>query len=82
MNGKERGLPVKDDGSCAHLVGSLCSIYDLRPDICKVEAMSFAKPGQSRKDYYIESTKACHILIDHQGMDESFKIDPEEYNKQ
>jgi len=80
MNGSKYGLPVKEDGSCANLVGNKCSIYKDRPSICRVESMTHKKPNQSRKDYYIESTKACHILIDNEGLDESYKIDIKKYN--
>ena len=30
-------MPTKEDGSCVNLVGNLCSIYDTRPDICRVK---------------------------------------------
>ena len=72
-------LPIKKDMSCAHLVENKCSIYGTRPDICRVEKMSFNYNNLNRKDYYIESTKACHKIIDLLGMDKSYKIDIDEY---
>ena len=30
------GFPVKDDGSCIKLVDNKCSIYEDRPQICRV----------------------------------------------
>ena len=73
------GLPVKKDGSCGHLVGNLCSIHSDRPDICRVEKKLFKAPDQTDKDYYIQSTKVCHQLIDIHGLDESYKVDINEY---
>ena len=72
-------LPHKKDGSCIHLVDNKCSIYDSRPDICRVDKMMYNDKGLSRKEYYIESTKACHQIIDLMGMDKSYKIDIDEY---
>lgn len=80
LDGDRYGLPVKKDGSCAHLVGNLCSIHEDRPDICRTEMMNHKKPNQTRKDYYIQSTKACHLLIDLHGLDESYKVDISEYD--
>jgi len=80
LNAQEHGLPVKKDGSCGHLVGNICSIYEDRPDICRVEKMLSKKDGQSRKEYYIEATKSCHDLIDLHGLGDEYKINIEEYN--
>tara|TARA_Y100000401_G_scaffold71657_1_gene57711 strand:+ start:68 stop:364 length:297 start_codon:yes stop_codon:yes gene_type:complete len=80
LGGEKLGLPVKKDGSCGHLVGNKCSIYETRPDICRVDKLHFKKMFQSRKDYYIETTKECHKLIDEQGLDESYKVDLKEYD--
>ena len=35
----------------------------------------------SEKDYYIESTKMCHKLIDKVKLDESYKIELKEYER-
>tara|TARA_B100000902_G_C26516726_1_gene531218 strand:+ start:64 stop:357 length:294 start_codon:yes stop_codon:yes gene_type:complete len=80
MNGAKYGLPINKDGSCANLIGNKCGIYNNRPDICRVDLMTYKKPHQSRKDYYIEATKACHILIDNEGLNSSYKVDIEKYN--
>ncbi len=80
MNGAKYGLPIKKDGSCANLVGNLCSIYDKRPDICNSNKMPNKSVLQTKKQYFIESTKICHQLIDEEGLDESYKIDIKDYN--
>ena len=80
MDGAKYGLPIKEDGSCANLIGNLCSIYDKRPNICRVDVMTHKRASQSRKSYYIEVTEACHDLIDYEGLDSSYKIDIKKYN--
>jgi len=80
MDGAKYGLPIKEDGSCANLIGNLCSIYDKRPNICRIDVMTHKKEFQSRKSYYIEATKACHNLIDNEGLDNSYKIDIKKYD--
>jgi len=82
-NGAKFGLPIKEDGSCANLVGNLCSIYDDRPEICRVDALyekHFKKFKVSKKDFFIYNTKVCHKLIDDIGLSEDYKIDIEKYN--
>ena len=80
LDGAKYGLPIKKDGSCAHLIGNLCSIYNERPDICNSNKMPNKKPFQSKKQYFIENTKICHQLIDAEGLDKSYKVDIKEYN--
>ena len=80
MNGKKYGLPIKEDGSCANLIGNLCSIYNSRPDICRVDKFKNKSILQTKKQYFIEVTKICHKLIDNEGLDESYKINIKEYN--
>ena len=79
-NAKIYGLPIKKDGSCRNLVGNICSIYETRPDICRVDSMLTKKPGQTKKEYFIEQTKNCHILIDNYGLDSSYKINIKQYD--
>jgi len=74
-------LPITPDGSCAYLVNNKCSIYDKRPDICRVDKMTFNIDGLSRKEYYKKSTKACHEIIDALGLDKSYKINIDDYDK-
>ena len=73
----EHNLPVRDDGSCGYFVDNKCSIYDDRPDYCRVDKMGFNDAGLDRVEYYKESNKACNKLIDYLGLDEKFKIDYE-----
>ena len=78
--GADYGLPIKEDGSCAHLKDNLCSIYETRPDVCNSNKFPGKKPFQSKKQYFIKSTLICHELIDAEGLDSKYKIDIKEYN--
>jgi len=80
MDGAKYGLPIKKDGSCAHLIGNECSIYKDRPSICKVSNTTHKPFYQSKKSYFIQATKRCHELIDEEGLDSSYKINIKEYN--
>ena len=80
MDGAKYGLPINKDGSCANLKGNICSIYEDRPDMCKVSKMHNKSILQTKKQYFKEVTKICHELIDGEGLDESYKIDVKEYN--
>jgi Fe-S-cluster containining protein len=77
------GLPIKEDGSCGHLVGNLCSIYDNRPACCNSEEnyKGWLKdyPNLDKKEYFKETTKQCHDMIDNAGADPKWKINLEDY---
>lgn len=52
------------NGICKFLKGSLCSIYDQRPDICNVDKMYdklFSK-CMSREEYYLLNHQGCADL--------------------
>jgi len=80
MEGAKYGLPIKSDGSCANLVGNLCSIYEDRPDICRVDKMMFNENKLSRKDYYKKASENCNVLIDELGIDPKYKTNIEDYD--
>ena len=73
-------LPLKKDGmTCAHLVDNRCSIYNDRPDCCRVDK-GVKDSGLTKKEYYVETTKICNKLIDNEGLNDKYKIDIKEYN--
>jgi len=80
MDGAKHGLPIKEDGSCANLINNMCSIYDDRPDICRVDKLHNKSIFQTKKQYFKQVTKICHDLIDGEGLDAKYKIDIKEYN--
>ena len=56
----------RGDGVCKYLEGNLCSIYDRRPDICRVDKCYdlFFKDSISLKDYYKLNKEMCRKLKD------------------
>ena len=79
--GGKYGLPKKKDGSCGYLTKeNICSIYEDRPDVCKTEKLyELFKHKLTKKEYYIETTKGCHMLIDKHKLDSSYKINLKKY---
>ena len=77
------GLPDRGDGACANLTkDNQCSIYETRPDICRVNKVyKWVKKDITKKQFYIENTKMCHQLIDKFNLDESYKINIKEYER-
>lgn len=53
----------RGDGVCIHLRGTLCEIYEQRPDICNVEKMYDAFSDQMSYSEYIEMMEKCCKLI-------------------
>ena len=81
--GGKFGLPDRGDGACGNLgENNECLIYEDRPDICRVD--KFYKNFEdliTKKQFYIENTKACHYLIDKHKLDDSYKINIKEYER-
>jgi Fe-S-cluster containining protein len=82
-------MPDRGDGACIHLTKeNMCSIYETRPDLCNMEflwnkknkELLFEEQGISKKDYFIENSKACNFMIKEDNMDEKFYIDLKKYN--
>lgn len=56
---------IREDGSCSMLnPDNSCSIYEDRPDICKVHRMyeKHKAHQMTREEYYAENEKACGVL--------------------
>tara|TARA_R110002167_G_scaffold271836_1_gene478357 strand:- start:238 stop:531 length:294 start_codon:yes stop_codon:yes gene_type:complete len=83
MAGGYFGLPDRGDGACANLTqDNQCSIYETRPDVCRVDKLyELVKKDITKKQLYIENTKACHQLIDAFKLDKSYKINLKEYER-
>ena len=71
------GLTAKEDGSCIHLTEDRkCSIYDSRPEICKISFHKHAikhgmNPESSKHKaiYYAATAFQCNKYIDKQKLD-------------
>ena len=51
----------RGDGTCKYLIGDLCSIYENRPLICRVDESyeKFFKDVMSLEEYYKLNCEAC-----------------------
>ena len=54
----------RGDGICKYLSGNLCSIYETRPLLCRVDASydAFFKDVMSREMYYKLNYVSCNEL--------------------
>lgn len=52
------------DGICRYLKGNLCSIYQDRPLICRIDDAyrAFFKKEMTLEEYYERNKKACEML--------------------
>lgn len=52
------------NGVCKYLIGNLCSIYDERPLLCRIDESYdiFFKDIIERDEYYKLNYRACNIL--------------------
>ncbi len=56
--------PLNADGSCSHLTADgLCSIYDNRPDACRVGKFGHAAIGLTQEQWHDVNYAACEQLI-------------------
>ena len=61
-------LPAKDDGSCIYLgEDDLCTIYDNRPIVCRVDLMIDLQPN--REERYRQNVEICNKLQEDAGLD-------------
>ena len=54
----------RGDGICKYLVDNLCSIYDNRPLLCRVDDAynEYFKNCMTLEEYYEKNYKICNIL--------------------
>lgn len=54
----------KGNGVCRHLVGNLCSIYEDRPLLCRVDESyeAFFKDYMTREEFYRMNYACCKML--------------------
>lgn len=54
----------RGDGICIHLKDYRCSIYENRPDICRVDVMYHKVYHQyfSKEEFYLENSRICEEL--------------------
>ena len=54
----------RGDGVCRYLAGNLCTIYENRPLICRIDEFynTYLKNDISLEDYYMLNYEACRRL--------------------
>lgn len=70
------GLPLKDDGSCANLDGSRCSIYEARPLVCRIDDLydELHAPHATREEIHHLTAELCNGMQVEDGLDESLRV--------
>lgn len=53
-----------ETGKCKYLKNNLCSIYETRPLICRIDEMyeTYYKEVMTLEEYYALNYKACDVL--------------------
>lgn len=77
-------FPFKWDegGACEKLKDDRCSVYNGRPLLCNVKALSLLWARELKCDphaIYAITASSCNDLIDAAGLDPEFKIDPDQF---
>lgn len=54
----------RGNGTCIHLVDSKCSIYETRPQVCRIDEMYEKEYANifTKQDFYLENIKICKSL--------------------
>lgn len=54
----------RGDGTCKYLKGNICSIYDSRPLLCRVDESyeRYFKAMMSREEYYKRNKEMCQKM--------------------
>jgi len=71
-----------DSGTCIKLQSSRCSVYEGRPLLCNVKALSTLwarQAGCSIQDIYALTAESCNSLIDSYSLPSEFKINPAQF---
>jgi Fe-S-cluster containining protein len=76
--GKLGLMPQREDGACIYLTkDNKCSIYETRPDVCRVNKMAEKNRhllGLTTIEYYKMNNEICNKWIKEDGMDDSYLI--------
>lgn len=75
MVGRLGLMPAGPSGACVHLgEDNLCTIYETRPDICRVDRMHLYFLGMTKEEAYRLNAQACNKLQETFGADESYRV--------
>jgi len=60
---------------CIFLVDNLCSIYEFRPEICRVDTIYHKYfSGTEYKDFHNYTAEACNTMIRGAGLDDKYLV--------
>lgn len=64
------------NGTCKYLKHNLCSIYDRRPDTCRVDVMYTIKYSRlfSKEDFFRQNLLVCKQLQMNGGLPEEIQV--------
>ena len=62
---------LQESGACVFLENNLCSIYESRPDICRI-GFSLASSGLTEKEYILKTAQICNKLMEEDGIVDKF----------
>lgn len=64
------------NGVCSKLIDSKCSIYNERPQLCRIDETydSMFSTIMSRKEFYLENAKVCNALQEKNCIPEEYRI--------
>lgn len=66
------GLPVDQNGHCSYLKDDLCSIYEVRPEPCRIEF--WKRRSYSPETFNRRTANACNELQRQQGIGPEFRV--------
>ena len=69
-------LPVDERGWCLDLnEDGTCSIYETRPDVCRIDVMSKINfPNSTLDEYYAVAAEICNTWITEDKMPEEYLV--------
>lgn len=81
--GKLGLMPQREDGACLYLgQDNLCTIYETRPEICRVDKMyEKYKFKISKKDYFKLNSEFCNLMIEEESLSKDYLIDISLYDR-
>lgn len=75
LSGIDSTWPLRDDGACAALVDGRCSIYDRRPNVCRLNHPLSRRTAEAitgltidPADYFTLTAAACVALQKEAGL--------------
>lgn len=79
-------MPQREDGACIHLTqDNKCSIYETRPEICRVDKMYERYKDTlkiDKKSYFKFANECCNAMMKGAGISEEYYINISSYDEE